>query len=334
MSSYYLGMFGDGMPATFAAAKDKLMPVVRDRALQEYIRLSQEQAAGETSTGLACVPFSADALLMIVCDCEHSMSTLNQQNLSDWGVTFDEALAVASNNLRDATVSNFAQFIPGLFVSDWNDYYDSSRILFSDVVFQRNVGAEPVMMIPTRNRLFVTSANDTAGLLAMISLSEKVVADEGRAVSALMYRFANGQPVPYTPTDDAVRDRLAHFRRTFLADDYASQKDLMDRANEKNGVDLFVGTYQLVQDKQSGRSASMGVWTEDVDTLLPEVDLVVLVSKAELDDGEVDTKFVNWADLQAVTGQFERLDEGYPARYKPVNFPDKARREALDEARI
>ncbi len=105
---------------------------------------------------------------------------------------------------------------------------------------------------------------------------------------------------------------------------------MLDITHEKTGLDIFVASYQVLSSKQTGREASFTVWTEDVDTLLPETGLVALVSTAELEDGSAGTpKLVAWGDLLAATGDFERVPERYPARYKPVNFPDRAAREAL-----
>lgn len=94
-------------------------------------------------------------------------------------------------------------------------------------------------------------------------------------------------------------------------------------------ADVFVASYQVLSSNQTEREASYAVWTENVDTLLPETDLVALVSTAELEDSNSGPpKLVAWRDLQADTGAFERLPDRFPARYKPINFPDQAAREA------
>lgn len=332
LDKYFSGTFNADMPSSFAEARGKILPILRSRALVEYLRLSRGGASDPQPLVPAAMPFSADAVLMLAVDGEHSMMTLTRAHLDEWQVSFEQAYAAAVDNLRDMTVSNFMEFVPGLFVGDWGDSYETSRILFPDVVFQADVGADPVMMIPTRNRLLVASGRDKATMLAMVELSRKLVNDEGRPVSALMYKFDNGRAVEFRPGDADVCARLDDLRRIFLADDYAAQKNLLDRANEQNGIDVFVASYQLYQSKEeSGGMSSLGVWTEDVDTLLPETDLVALVSSADLEAGG-GHKLIKWRDLQAVTGAFERVDDGYPVLFRPANFPDKARREAMEEA--
>jgi hypothetical protein len=317
------------LPASFELARHKLLPILRSRAMVEYILLSAIQE-GHADLAPASKAFSADAVIMLAYDTEDSIMTLTGPTLRDWNVSFDDALAVALDNLRDLTISNFEEMVPGLFLGIWDDAYDTSRILFPDVVHQLNVGGEPIAMIPTRSRFIVVSGNDKGKLLTMLELSRKFAEEEGRPLSSLMYRFENGRAVEYVPTDPDVREKLAEFRRNSLAEDYASQKDLLDRANEKTGVDVFVASYRILASNTTGRQASVAVWTEDVDILLPEADLVTLVSTADLEEGQSGPPvFVAWKDLQAATGQFERVDERYPPRYKPLNFPAKEVRDRL-----
>lgn len=329
MQSYGKSMMVQDLPKTFADARSKLLPVLRSRSMIEYVALA---VAGESDVAKlpAAQPFSADAAVMIAFDTEHSMMTLTGSSLADWSINFDTALSAAIDNLRDSTISSFEQVAPGLYLSSWNDAYDTSHLLFPDVLYQLGVGGEPVAMIPTHNRLMVASANDSAAQLTMINAARLFAEEEGRQLSALMYHYVNGRAVEYQPHDPDVAAKLAELRRKTLAEDYAGQKDMLEKAHEKSGTDVFVASYQLISSRETGREASFTVWTENVDTLLPEADLVALVSTAELEDGrQGPPKLVAWQDLQAATGAFELLADRYPARYKPANFPGKAAREAL-----
>lgn len=334
MQRYAKSMIGNELPTAFADAKSKLLPILRSRSMIEYVALT---ATGDLGVpGLpAYQPFSTDTVLMLAYDTEHSMMTLNESMLADWGVSFATALAVATDNLRDATVASFEQVAPGLFIGTWDDAYDTSRLLFPDMVYQLGVGGEPLVMIPTRSRIIVVSANDRAAQLTMIGLARQFVEEEGRQVSALMYRYEQGSAVEYAPSDPEVASLLAEFLRSTLAGDYASQKEMLEKSHEETGIDIFVASYQVLSSQRTGLQASFSVWAENVDTLLPETDLVALVSSAELEDGRSGPpKLVAWHDLQAATGAFKRLPDRYPPRYELVNFPDLAAREALPETEL
>lgn len=310
-----------GLPATFTEACASLLPLLRGRATLEYLRF-KSMSLPDNAAADASAPFSADSVIMLAYDTELSIQTLTGQTLRDWGVSFDVALAAAIDNLRDITVSHFVQIAPGVHVGAWDDAYETSRILFADIFYQLQVGGEPLVMMPTRNRLLVASANDRDAQLRMLTLAHEM-AEEGRIVSALMYRFEHGKAVEHTPDDAEVLASLEELKRSYLADDYASQKTLLDEQFDRDGTDVFVASYQLLRKQDDGRTISYGVWTESVDTLLPEVELVAL-SSGGADGAAAETKLVAWAELRAEVKELRLSEEGYPARYRLKTFPDKA----------
>jgi hypothetical protein len=319
LDTYVRAFQMSGVPASFAEARAALLPLVRGRATLEFLRLKSPGAHGTPSQD-ASAPLSDDSVIMLAYDSELSIQTLTGDTLRDWGVSFDEALAVAIDNLRDITVSHFEQIAPGVHMGAWDDAYETSRILFPDIFYQMEVGGEPLVMMPTRNRLLVASANDHGAQLRMLALAHEM-AEEGRIVSALMYRFEHGKPVEHVPADADVLASLDELKRSYLAEDYASQKRLLDEQYEQDGVDVFVASYQLLRKQDGGNTISYGVWAESVDTLLPEVDMVALVARAEGE--ETETSFVAWTELRAHVKELSLSEEGYPARYRLKTFPSK-----------
>jgi hypothetical protein len=237
-------------------------------------------------------------------------------------------MAAAIDNLRDVSVSNFEQVIPGVYVGNWGDTYESSRILFPDLVYQLGVGSAPVMMIPTRNRFVVASANSKANLLAMLECARIAYTEEGRAVSALMYHFEGGRAVAWEPQDAEVLEKQRALALQYLADDYAEQKNQLDALHEKTGVDIFVGSCQVVSSGETGKPLSIAVWTENVDTLLPRVQFVALLSEEDLANKNK-PQFVRWDDLLAASNEPQRCEEAFPERYRVRQFPAKEQRAAM-----
>ncbi len=331
LDRYVRAFMAAGPPATFSEACASLRPLLRGRATLEYLRFNVEEGAGNLAAG-ASAPFSADSVIMLAYDSELSIQTLTGHTLRDWGVSFDVALAAALDNLRDITVSHFVQIAPGVHLGAWDDAYETSRILFADIFYQLQVGGEPLAMMPTRNRLLVASANDRDAQLRMLALAHEM-AEEGRIVSALMYRFEHGKAVEHTPDDAEVLASLSELKRSYLAEDYASQKRLLDEQFDRDGTDVFVASYQLLRKQDDGRTISYGVWTESVDTLLPEVELVALASGGG-DGAAAETKLVAWAELRAQVAELGLSEEGYPARYRLRTFPDKALIDRLATAEL
>jgi hypothetical protein len=272
------------------------------------------------------LPFSSDSVLMLVHDGADTMQTFGPAQLERWGVSADEALAAAMENLRDATADRFIQVEPGVFAGDWGDAYDSSRLLLPDLA-HRIAGANPLAMVPARNALLLASGNDVEGVRAMVALAQRIADTETRPVSALMYRYDGGsgsvRPVEHVPDDPIARTRLQNLGRQYLFGDYAAQKEILEGLYEKNGTDIFVAGYKVMRDEASGSEYSMCTWTSGADTLLPRTDRIALV----VHDGEQMRELivVPWDALHAACGHLmQPLDDAYPPRYRVTGFPDLA----------
>ncbi|SDH54434.1 MULTISPECIES: DUF1444 family protein [unclassified Duganella] len=330
LQHFVQGLTAPPLPISFAEARASVLPVIRGRGTLEYLRLLPETLAGSKAKpyGEAFAPFSDDSVIMLALDSERSIQTLTGSVLEGWGVSFDEVLAAAIDNLRDMSVASFQQVVPGVFMASWNDNYETSRLLFSDLFYQLGVGGEPVAMAPTRNKLLVASANDETGLIAMLALARSLVEDEGRQVSALMYRFEQGKPVEFVPVQPEVLRLATELKKILLLNDYQMQKEMLDKLNQKAQLDLFVASYKLVQSEATGRVHSYGVWTDQVDTLLPEVDKVALVRYHE-ESGEPDVRVVEWEELRSHIKELQHAVAGYPVRYHLPTFPSRELLESL-----
>lgn len=330
LADFARSMQAPALPASFAEARASLLPIIRGRGTLEYLRLLPETLPGDKPRPMidAYAPFSGDSVIMLACDSERSIQTLTGGTLENWGVSFEAALAAAMDNLRDVSASSFEQVAPGIFVGAWNDAYETSRLLFPDLFYRLALGGEPVVMAPSRHKLLVASANSKEALLGMLALARIYVEQEGRQVSALMYRFENGQPVEFISDDADVAQLAGELKKIFLMDDYHSQKQMLDKLNAKAKLDLFVASYKLLRSEDSGRIQSYGVWTDQVDTLLPEVDKVALVRYHE-ESGEPDTRVVEWAELRAHVKELQQSVPGYPTRYRLPQFPSRELLETL-----
>ncbi|THC46101.1 hypothetical protein [Massilia sp. Mn16-1_5] len=310
------------IPDAFDAARRNVLPVLRTRAFLQAARFAPLLDAGVKETRFAMADFSDDTALLLAYDTEHLTRVLGMEQLATWGVSLEEATAVALDNLRDLAAEKFIQISPTQFASDWNDAYDSSRLLLADLA-HRVAGPRAVAMIPTRGRMLLSAARGKADLLALLQNAKAAIDQEGRRVSTLMYEFVDGRPVPFRPEDEEVACLLADLQRIALQEDYAEQKQLLEQVHEKQGVDVFVATYMLYKGEDQG-VFSVATWTEDVDALLPRADKLAFV---EMNDaGETRSAGVlEWERVEAAAGHLMQLDpELYPPRYRVKQFPDLA----------
>lgn len=309
------------IPDTFEGAKRNLLPVLRTGAFLQAAQLGP-LANGAPNTGFAASGFSDDTVMLLAWDTEHLTRVLDTSQLDKWGVAKDTAHAIALDNLRDLAAEQFVPIGPNHFASDWNDAYDSSRILLPDLV-HRVAGQHPIVMIPTRGRMLLSASHDREDLLALATYAQSAIQTEGRRVSTLMYEYVDGKAVPYVPADEEVARKLADLRRVALQEDYAEQKGLLDQRYEKDGTDVFVATYMLVKGEDE-RIFSVSTWTAGVEALLPETDRIVL---GYLDEpGREGRRWnVAWGDLVAAAGHLMVREEGFQLpRWRVTAFPDEA----------
>lgn len=324
----YTALFAPAAPTpdAFEEVRDRLVPIIRARAYCEHVRFQQPGSNLERPLQIATRPFSRDAVLLLAIDSEHSISTVSNDNLGQWGTTFDEALAAAMDNLRDITVDEFEAISPGVYVSDWNDSYDSSRILLPDLAYR--MCPAPVAMIPTRGRLLLTSGNHRNGMLEMLDLARQCAELDGHTVSAVMYRFGPNGAEELTPDDPEVSAALERLQRDFLLEDYSAQQKMLDDFFEANDIDIFVASYLLVDG--AGEQYSLCTWTDQTDSLLPRTDRVALGPINE--NGRID---VRWDDLVGIAGNLMVLEpDGYPERYRVQEFPSQEQLAALREVAV
>ena len=75
-------------------------------------------------------------------------------------------------------------------------------------------------------------------------------------------------------TDHPAFTAFRKLRYSSLIRDYEDEKSARDEFNQKNGIDVFVASYTVYENKKENTLRSFGVWSEGVPTLLPVTDAV------------------------------------------------------------
>ena len=302
------------MPEDFEDVKPDLLPIVRSRS---HFELNQLRSMVETGTPISWpyVPLGEHFGVALVYDLPDAMRSIPQANLDSWGLTLYEALEIACQNL--ATLP--AKFIgpqsgDGVYLSATGDNYDASRILSRELIGQFRVQGDPVAMIANRDNLIVAGADDTAGLGAMLKMAAEAL-EQLRPISSVAVRFDGEEWVPWLP--DASHPLHTQFRRLFfdtVGRDYAEQKELLDRLHAKTEKNIFVATFNVVQDPD-GRRLSYAVWTVSEESWLPQADMLVF--------GGLDGKptMVPWSRAWEVVGHLLEPLDIYPPRYCVRGLP-------------
>jgi hypothetical protein len=285
-----------------------LMPRVRPRA---YFEIGLELALGEAgakSKGGARVPFDVlaeDLGVSVAIDRPDSIHEVT--DFSKWGTDFARAMAAARINLERRSAEPFIEIAPGTYASPWGDHFDAERMLLLDKIRALSVDGDPVALLPSRHRLFITGENDAAGLERIVAEAEAVL--EGPrplTSSAFVLREDGWHPyVPTAPTPAAARMRA--WRETERATIYGEQKALL----ESRGEEAFVASVMMHE------AGTLSVLTAGVPTLLPRTQLVSL---NDMETGQFE--IVPFDAFERVLGAKAEARAGlYPPRIFVDAFP-------------
>lgn len=306
------------IPSEFAAAKPSLMPTIRDAA---YFNLTQlmDRKDGKDRPGSEVVtkPLVGGLVVALAYDSERNITSINRENFEKWGVSLEEALAAAKDNLWERTDPSLMAGAGGVYWSQWGDSYDSSRLLLPELIYRLSVDGDPVAFAPNRNELWVTGTNNGAGLAAILKEGGESHFDRGHPLSPDLYVLVDGTWKEYVPEDAALRNLWMTIRRKRDAIDYAQQKELVNAIHEKEGIDIFVAGFNLYE-RKDGLAYSVCVWTRGIDSSLPRTERVAFMVDPDARDHFV----VSWEAAMPIVGDLlVKETEFVPARYRAREFP-------------
>jgi len=321
---------GNEMPTRYDEARPQLMPVVRRRDDMGIVALSALGATDDPARRFlpATRALAGELVIALVCDQPTSMAYVGERELSQWQVTFDQALDDALDNLRGLPEhGGWQQIGPGVWSGEWGDSYDSSRILLPDLIHRVGV-RDPVVSVPFRNALMLASADNEAGIALMAQVIERHLDDTQRWLSFQLLRLDDRQWLPHAQLVAVDAWHLLNLRNGAAVNE--SQKELLDALHARRGLALSVAAYQMLAREDLG-TLSFSVWPEQVDTLLPHTEFIVFHKRGEDPAGLL---LVPWPEAVAVVGELMEPTEHVPQRWRVRRFPDGAQFERLKELAI
>jgi hypothetical protein len=321
------------IPSRFEDAKGSLLPRVRDRAFYGLMKLRSQANDADTPFAPPTLPLADHLAVGLTYDLPDSILEITDGGkLAEWGVTFEDALEAARDNLWTISRGKFEELAPGLYVSPWRDNHDASRLFLHDLLWHLDVGGDHVAAVPNRDTLIVTGSEniDGLGLLAQICAAVK---DAGRPVSSIpvILNVDERRWRTFRPPDDHPHAQLfKNLRIREELDLYGEQKPLLEAIHEQTGRDLFVASYSALSRKNSDDLfTSYCVWTEGVASLLPKADTIAFVRA----DRDIPGRF-RWETAMEVLGHRLRSIDLAPPRFLTDGFPTDAEFAAMEPGRV
>lgn len=312
------------LPDDFEAASHDLRPRIWPRAAVEQERLRDQ--LGDQGAGLSDLPHSPIGEHLLAClayDWPESVQSITAANLAGWDVTIYEAMEVARRNLDEATTM-YGRIGDHLYCFTSGDSYDAARLTLIDRIQALEVAGRPVAMVPTREHLYVTGSEDEVGLKIMADLAADALAGPYMLAGAPLI-LEDGEWTDWMPPrDHPVYPGFKKMATRWLGTLYAEQKRLLDASHQREGIDIFVASFSGVE-KEGGEIVSYCVWGENVDSLLPVTDKVVIMMHGH--QGPV--ALGCWARVMEVAGALMEPTDHYPTRYRVREIPDAPALEAI-----
>lgn len=311
--SYVAASVAAAEGADSSADADNLMPAVRGRSYFAFMDLQSRLDGNEPANFNSVQSLGSDIVVQIARDSATAVAFLTSDGLAETRMSPSQALRAALTNLRKRSSVHWLEVGDGLYVSNWHDSYDASRLLLTDMIRQLSLKGDPVAMAPDPDTLIVTGSDDIANLQAMAKLARHHLEEATRPLSGFALVLRDCQWADFLPDDPPLRS-LNELRRERLNLDYAQQQEMLQRLF---GDEIFVATYQLWEHKGRNEIMSAATWTKNVRSLLPQTDHLSFVN---LEDASVFV--VPWPDAERIVGGRMKKTEWYPPRVEVESFPD------------
>ncbi len=327
------------IPSTFEEARPHLLPILRDSVDLAVAELSLRRAAAidgseSNHSAMAGQPLVGSLIQGLAFDTPNAIHRITPTQLEEWGVSLDVAMAQAIDNLRTMNhPGGWTQLDAHTWSGHWGDAYASSRMVTPEVIHQLGV-LDPIVMVPSPDTLLVASARSEQALSALAHWCEQLVGPEKRALSSIAYRLMD-RTWSAIPVAEKNTPTLRNFQLKVLSSSHEDQKQLLDDLHERTSQDIWVASYQLIQEKGTDLITAYTVWTESVDSLLPIADILVLQSMN--DDGSEVAKRVTVPmelALPILLPHLNRRSDLAPVRYRTTGFPTPEEWSRLEQMAI
>jgi hypothetical protein len=183
----------------------------------------------------------------LVVDLPDQEVDLDAEDLAAWNADFDVLLQRARRNLLARGGDEcFQRLGPGRYRSAWRDNLDGSRVLLPGVLRQLELEGDPVVLLPDRDTLLVVGSGDPEGLTWALRGALECLDELPRALNGcpLRLRGFSWEPLRVRPGHPALA-LLRRAERRRLRDEYAHQKNLLDRHHGALGKAIEVAPFRL-----------------------------------------------------------------------------------------
>ncbi|MEV0361525.1 hypothetical protein [Nocardia fusca] len=251
----------------------------------------------------------------------------DETKLTEWGVTAEEALTAARENL--AAVVPVAE-LPGdgivKIAVDEADYL-SSWILVPDWLLDSTTNFEypPVAFVPDQRSLLIVPGHPEL-LSEAFEAVEQEYREAARPLSPQGYTLdESGRVIPLDRVTTANDAEVARARAVLAGAEYHAQQQWLEE-HYRDELEVIYVSSLMVAEREDGIH-TVTVWGEGVDAALPVADFLAFATD---DERTIMVPFDTAVDLTGITP----MPGIHPPRFRTGGWPDAAVFERLTEAAV
>ncbi|UXZ58595.1 hypothetical protein [Curtobacterium sp. Arg-1] len=275
------------------------------------IRTLHAEADGTADRLPHVVPVAPDLGVILA---DEDGAILTAPALAEMGWADDDVLRAAVAAAQEQAGGDVAVIQPGTIVIQDPDL--AVVLVLAPQAFQGIEFRGSAVVFPVAPTTFiVTGDQDEDGRQVAAGVAQQILADdEGEVLSGppMVLRGDGWVRFEHPSLDGELRT----IRALWTATAANLQQDALQESFDRRGEDVQVGTVSVARLAEDDPAFSYSSWTEDVETVVAEVDTIVLVTL----DGQ--TQPVPFGRLRELaSGLIEEL-EVRPTRYRLRGFPD------------
>jgi hypothetical protein len=303
------------VPAMWEVATKVVFPYVRPMAFHAHrgFRAAQGQKLDPVPFGLV----SEHVTVCVGVPSKWKTLVATVEDLKRWGVSIDEALEQARQNVsaRGNPEWQVSNEYPGVYRSPWKDEYGISRILFPSVFGRVPLRGDPVIIAPTWQGFLVAGSDDEHGLVNLGRIGKKLIEND----SYLIYRpmRARGDTLEHwvPPKGHPAHGPLRFLHLINECGDYVEQAQVGKRFFERREEASNIPSPQVYSSDGGREFGTIVTWRDGPPCALPKADCVAFKRKSE------NLGVAKWADVQRVIGSELEPMKTYPPRWLGRTFP-------------
>ncbi|MFL6695519.1 MAG: hypothetical protein ACJ8GJ_00030 [Vitreoscilla sp.] len=309
---------------------DQLLPVIRDRSHAWFVLMQLAENIPGASFDASRQIIGQDHAVSLVQDAPTAVRHLNAKELDGLQMTFADALIQAGHNLRRMSGDRWRKIAPHVYLGDWGDGYECSRILLPDLICRLDLPGRPVALTPCDGTLLVTSDRSAEGQLAIVDAALSAMDQGPRHICDEMLVLDDGVWRTFVSDDAQVLARHHELRTRIRKGRYDQQKAMLDgRPGDIDGRP-FVASYLAYKGDEG--VFSVATWSEGVESWLPKTDVIVFV-RSPKDGVQPELVRVGWdIAFDYLAASMIAVPDVVPERFHVLEFPSSSLLEQLSTA--